>query len=97
MYNNKLNNNNGIVQVNKLTCKVVDSEYNRTVIFDTYVNDKDSKKFKICKRFTFDRFGYTITNEAANDRNLILGVRVRLNDTYKDIFDFSTTDIIINK
>ncbi len=86
----------GIVHVKKLTCKVVDSEYNKTVIFDTYTHDINSKNFKICKRYTFDRFGYTITNEAANDRNLILGIRKRLNNTFKD-FNFSTTDIILNK
>jgi hypothetical protein len=88
--------NKDIVYVNKLTCKVVDDKYNKTVIFDTYAHDNNGEKFKICKRYTFDRFGYTITNEAANDRNLILGIRKRLNDTFKD-FNFSTTDIILNK
>lgn len=83
------------VKVNKLTCKVVNNKYNKIVIFDTYTHDINSKKFKICKRYTFDRFD-NITNVEVNDRNLISGIKDRLNDTYRD-FDFSMTDIIIKK
>ena len=93
---NRVNHNNNIVSVNKLTCKVVDSEFNKTVIFDTYVNDKDSKKFKICKRYTFDRFN-NITDVEVNDRELTSGIKDRLNVTFKGLFNFSMTDIIINK
>ena len=85
--------NKEIVYVKKLTCMIVESSYNITAKFDSNVNDKDGKKFKISKRYTFDKCD-NITNVRVSDRKLISGIRDRLNDTYRD-FNFSTTDIIL--